>query len=254
LLLQKFGKNFQTIEKGVSCAEQLRELTDLNSAFWATLCGLFHRFSFNYVKNGIEQRDHGLLSSILSVVNRIIGDIDVDNDVYFEVMCTAFDSVEIGCCPELEDSFISVLNDFIDNEWRDLQFKPEYLSKRVLVLNIASKLSHLKDVGTGKVLKALLNFIGDMLVISGDLIQCQNLFCFAMIVASVTVIVPIFLFYHHFVFTRRQIVDRFGGDVHRNWGILSARMWNVLSRNKELMEKCSDYAGCWRMLLIDGRY
>jgi hypothetical protein len=163
--------------------------------------------------------------------------------------------VEVGCCPKLQESFNSVLNDFIDRDWRELQFKPMYMSKRVALLNCASKLTHLKDVRTGKVLKALLNFIADVLVINGngDIVQCQNLFCFALVVACGSVIVPTFLFYHHFVFTRRQIVDRFGSDVHRNWGMLSARMWHVLSRNKELMEMCSDYAGCWRMLMIDGQ-
>jgi len=241
-----FCESLKNLEHSILLSQQLKQMKGIKSSIFSYMQVLFHRFSFNFMKqiiNGSPKTN--TFDLIKYAINSVIGECKIPNKVMFELSCTVLDSLKINfndSLQKLSNKFQNLLDNWAEENWANSK-NNTYISERIIyLLNTSSILSNLGELGQGKRLILIIRFMKRLRMILGEDWNktWSEAFPLVLFAAKEPHILPTFLFYYHFIFGDEKLVGQWGTEIHDLWEIFSACMWKVMKINTGFFLVCSD--------------
>jgi len=220
----------------------LQSLSKHKSSIVSQCNMFFHRFTTKFLKKQIASLPPmQVTKKIWIAIETIQLDLCIDSESFFELLCASLDCLQLqvsNSSQHINNTFQSVLDECVTESMMIIHQTPSLLSKSKATMRHVTSLKSLSKLKLGKILKLIVLFTKQLRTVLGDEWEKNwKIFFFSSLYGnSQSDILPIFLFFHYFVFSFSPIEKGCTGSIIDLWKCFSLGMWSIVAQNQSLLQ------------------
>jgi hypothetical protein len=243
-ILLSYKANYESVGSRILMAEQLTQFNDYMESIAKHNTDLYHCFSSDFFSRIAQQK-----LRLVDALTPVLSGLDAPGQVAFEIGCIALDCIPFAhsvLVRDKPDRFAALLSHWADTMWPQVKDRPGVKAKVPYVMSAGLIFDQMIRYRLGRVLKMILEFQRNLLVIMGGDYSpgWEILFHYAMFVGERPEILKVFLWFHHYIFLSPQVVASWGKTVHQLWERFATGMWFVLKADTAFCSFCSNLKTC----------
>ena len=244
-VLSVFGENFMSIQDTILLAENLDQFNRYNLFIVSHNVSLYHGFFYEFFKATLAKTPS--LSKTFKTVSNVV-ELPM---IGFEISCIVLDCAAFPVSKQMkkaQNRYMKLVDKWMEKEWPKYQKTCSFKSRIKYILDAVTVFNQIEAFGLGKILKIVIHFVFQLKDILGDNWDMASdwivIFHYALFAAQCPHILPIFLTFHHFVFSITSIVAKWGEKICDAWTMFATGMWYLMKSDEKFCSFCSDWSQC----------